>query len=78
VHRLDIDELLDIFAPIAPGEEAPAGVKVRRTRIRVVDRDGEEFQKAARGSVAGRRDDRRPPKRREIARGNSRRFLYAA
>jgi hypothetical protein len=45
MHRLDIDQLVDILAPIAPGEEAPAGVKVRAARIRVVDRDGEEFEK---------------------------------
>jgi hypothetical protein len=59
MHRLDVDELLDILAPIAPGEEAPAGMKIRRARIRVVDGDGEEFEKAARGIVAARRDDRR-------------------
>ena len=60
MHRLDIDQLVDILAPIAPGEEAPAGVKVRVARVRVVDGDGEEFQKAAHGlSAAGRHDDRR-------------------
>jgi hypothetical protein len=32
---------------------------MRGARIRVVDRDGEEFEKAARGSVAGGRDGRR-------------------
>jgi hypothetical protein len=58
VHRLDVDQVDNILAPIAPGEEAPAGVKVRRARVRVVDGDGEEFEKAARGSVTGRRDDR--------------------
>jgi hypothetical protein len=53
MHRLDIDQFLDVLAPIAPGEEAPAPLKIRGARIRVVDRDGEEFEKAARGSVAG-------------------------
>ncbi len=59
MHRLDIDQLVDILAPIAPGEEAPAGVKVRAARIRVVDRDGEEFEKSTHRVVAGRGDDRR-------------------
>ena len=49
----------DVVAPLAPGEEAPAPMKIRGARIRVVDRDGEEFEKAARGSVAGGRDGRR-------------------
>jgi hypothetical protein len=35
-------------------------MKIRGARIRVVDRDGEEFEKAARGSVAGGRDGRPP------------------
>ena len=67
MHGLDIDQLLDILAPIAPGEEALAGVKVRGARIRVVDGDGEEFQKPAHRVFAGRGDDRghdrsaRPP-----------------
>jgi hypothetical protein len=47
------------MSTIAPGEEAPASVKIRRARVRVVDGDGEEFEEAARGSIAGRRDDRR-------------------
>jgi hypothetical protein len=59
MHRRDVGQLLDILAPFAPGEEAPAGVKVRRARVRFVDGDGEEFQKAARGSVAGGDDDPR-------------------
>ena len=59
VHRLDIDQLLDILAPIAPGEEAPAGMQVGVARVRVVDGDGEEFQKAAHRVFAGRGDDRR-------------------
>jgi hypothetical protein len=37
MHRLDIDQLLDILAPIAPGEEAPAGMKIRRAGILVVE-----------------------------------------
>jgi hypothetical protein len=56
MHRHDIDQLLDVLATIAPGEEAPAPVKIRGARTRVVDRDGEGFEKAARGSVAGGRD----------------------
>ena len=59
MHRLDIDQLLDILAPIAPGEEAPAGVKVSRARVLVVDGDGEEFQKSAHRVIAARSDDRR-------------------
>jgi hypothetical protein len=52
MHPRDIDQLLNVLAPIALREEAPAPMKIRGTRIRVVDRDGEEFEKAARGSVA--------------------------
>ena len=59
VHRFDVDELLDILAPIAPGEEAPAGMQVRVARVLVVDRDGEELQKPAHRVFAGRGDDRR-------------------
>jgi hypothetical protein len=59
MHRLDIGQLGDILAPIAPGEEAPACMKVRVARVLVVDRYGEEFQKAAHRLVAARRDDRR-------------------
>jgi hypothetical protein len=58
VYRLHIDQLGDILAPVAPGEETPAGVKIRRARVRVVDGDGEEFQKTAHCLVAAGRDDR--------------------
>jgi hypothetical protein len=61
MHRLDIDHLFDVLAPIAPGEEAPAPMKICGARIRVVDRDGEEFEKAARGFVAGGRDEDQYP-----------------
>jgi hypothetical protein len=52
VHRLDVGQLLDILAPIAPGEEAPAGVKVRVTRVLVVDCDAEKFEEASHGLFA--------------------------
>jgi hypothetical protein len=58
MHRLDVDEFGDVVAPIAPGKEAPAGVEIRRARVGVVDRDGEEFEKAAHGLFAAGRDDR--------------------
>ena len=54
-----ISELLDVLVPIVPGKEAPAGMKVGVSRVLVVDRDGEEFQKAAHGLFAGRGEDRR-------------------
>jgi hypothetical protein len=57
-HRLDVSQFLDVVAPVALGEEAPAGMKIRRAGVRVVDGDGEEFQKAAHGLVAAGRDDR--------------------
>ena len=68
MHRLDVGELAELVA-LAPGEEAPAGVEVGRAGVLVVDRDGEEFQEAARRRVAGvgddrRHDDRRPTPRR--------------
>ena len=66
MHRLDIGQLLDILAPIAPGEEAPAGMKVRGARVLVVDGDGEEFEKAARGFVAGGGDHARDQKSKRL------------
>ena len=58
VHGLDRHELIE--APgVAPGEEAPAGVEIGRAGIRVLDRDGEEFEEAARSTGASRGDDRR-------------------
>jgi hypothetical protein len=45
---------VDILAPIAPGEESSAGMKVGRAGVRVVDGDGEEFQKPAHRVFAGR------------------------
>ena len=59
MHRLDVSELLDVLVPLVPGKEAPAGMKVGVSRVLVVDRDGEEFQKAAHGLFAGRGEDRR-------------------
>ena len=59
MHRLDVSELLDVLVPIVPGKEAPAGMKVGVSRVLVVDRDGEEFQKATHRVVAGGSDDRR-------------------
>src|SRR5271155_2692190 len=55
VHRLDCDQLMEASV-LAPGEEASAGVEVGRSLVRVLDRDGEEFEIPARRLVAGRGD----------------------
>jgi hypothetical protein len=52
VERLDIGDLADLVL-IAPGEEAHGGVVTGMPRVLVADGGGEEFQKAARGLVAG-------------------------
>jgi hypothetical protein len=52
VHRLDARELGNILVPIAPGEESPAGMEIRRAAVWVLDRNGEEIQVAAHGLVA--------------------------
>ena len=51
MHWLDRDQFIDAFG-VAPGEEAPAGVKIGRAGIRVLDRDGEELEEAARSTGA--------------------------
>ena len=52
VERLDIGDLADLVL-VAPGEEPHGGAIVRHARVFVADGGGEEFQKAARGLVAG-------------------------
>jgi hypothetical protein len=39
--------------PVAPGEETHGGVVISLPRVLVADGGGKEFQKAARGLVAG-------------------------
>ena len=53
LHRFDVGDLIDVGARFAPGEEAPAGVEIGGAGVRVLDRDGEEFEEAARAVVAG-------------------------
>ena len=53
MHRFDVGDLIDVGARFAPGEEAPAGVEIGGAGVRVLDRDGEEFEEAARAVVAG-------------------------
>ena len=53
VHRFDVGDLIDVGARFAPGEEARAGVEIGGAGVRVLDRDGEEFEEAARAVVAG-------------------------
>jgi hypothetical protein len=53
VHRFDVGDLIEVGARFAPGEEAPAGVEIGGAGVRVLDRDGEEFEEAARAVVAG-------------------------
>jgi hypothetical protein len=59
MHRFDVGDLIDVGARFAPGEEAPAGVEIGGAGVRVLDRDGEEFEEAARAVVAdgGQRQD---------------------
>jgi hypothetical protein len=65
MHRLDVSELLDVLVPIVPGKEAPAGMKAGVSRVLVVDRDGDEFQKRrmafspAGAKIAGTTPERR-------------------
>ena len=67
MHRLDRDQLIEALV-LAPGEESPAGMEVGSAGVRVLDRDGAEFQVAARRLVAGRHDDR-PHDRSAVAGG---------
>jgi hypothetical protein len=53
MHRFDVGDLIDVGARFAPGEEAPPGVEIGGAGVRVLDRDGEEFEEAARAVVAG-------------------------
>jgi hypothetical protein len=58
VKRLDVGELAQLVM-LAPGEEPAHGMQIRRAGVPVADGRGEEFQEAARRSVAGVGDDRR-------------------
>ena len=58
MHRFDVGDLIDVGARFAPGEEAPAGVEIGGAGVRVLDRDGEEFEEAARAVVCGGDDQR--------------------
>ena len=58
MQRLDIDELGDA-ALFEPGEERACGPVIGHAGVLVADRRGEEFEKAARGMVAGAGDRRR-------------------
>jgi hypothetical protein len=57
VQRLDIGDFADLV-PVAPFEEPHDGVVIGLSRV-VADGGGEEFQKAARGLVAGGGDHAR-------------------
>jgi hypothetical protein len=52
MQRLNIGNLADLV-PVAPGEEPHDGVVIGLRRVLVADGGGEEFEKAARGLVAG-------------------------
>ena len=56
VQRLDIGEAAELVV-LAPGEEAADRMQIGRTGVLVADSGGEEFQEAARGLVAGGRDN---------------------
>jgi hypothetical protein len=58
MHRFDVSDLINVGVRFAPGEEAPAGVELGGAGVRVLDRDGEEFQETARAVVAGGGDQR--------------------
>jgi hypothetical protein len=49
MHGLDRDELIEAFV-FTPGEEPAARVVIGRPGIRVLDRDGEELEEAARST----------------------------
>jgi hypothetical protein len=80
VQRLDIGELAE-FVVIAPVEESRDGAIVRLPRVLVADGGGEEFQKAARGLVAGEpaaRDHRSSSRRHGARRRIERRMARGA
>ena len=74
MERLDIGEVADTVL-VEPGEERAHGPVIGHARVLVADRGGEEFEKAARGVIAGIGDHRRHRDRAVQGRPNRRRDL---